>query len=294
MKVSRRTFLRTAGWAGLGLTAGGLVDAMVIEPHRLQLSRHKLSIPGLPRAWDGLRIVQLTDLHCSRFVSPQFIAHAIELANACAPDLVLFTGDYITYNNHFGPPGWRVIGSRDVVAKFMRQCAAAMRKIRARYGVWASLGNHDVWFDPVVVTREIEAVGIPVVRNANQSVRINGETLPIVGLGDLWTDGVYPHIAFAEVDAPFAIVLMHNPDTFAHWSRPGAHLILAGHTHGGQVNLPLIGPPIVPSQYGAKYAQGLFKRGATQMYVNRGVGMIFPPVRFDCPPEVAVFELQSA
>jgi predicted MPP superfamily phosphohydrolase len=158
--------------------------------------------------------------------------------------------------------------------------------------VFASLGNHDHWFDAGKITRLIQDAGLPVLRNENTITLIDGEPLPIVGLGDLWTEGVDMTRAFAGVEGPFALVLMHNPDTFEDWSQPGSHLILSGHTHGGQVNIPWIGPPIVPSQYGGKYASGLFHRGRSQMYVNRGVGALFPPVRFNCRPEISIFHLQ--
>jgi predicted MPP superfamily phosphohydrolase len=280
-------------WSGAALATGAAYPAL-IEPRRVRVSHVPVAVHGLPRAFDGLAIAHLTDLHRSRVVTGEYLADCIAQANAVRPDLMVFTGDYITHTNHFGRVGELVNGGRDVVAEFARDCVRSMSAARARYGVLASLGNHDHWYDAEFVTRLIRQAGIPVLRNESVGVRINGEVLPVVGLGDLWEEGVDVSRAFAGVDAPFALVLMHNPDFFERWPQPGAHLILAGHTHGGQVNIPLLGPPIVPSNFGAKYAQGLFQRGDTQMYVSRGVGMIYPPVRFNCPPEIVVCHLQSA
>ena len=292
--ITRRQFLKRLAWSTTALGAGMAGYSTLVEPRRVEINHLPIAIKGLPPAFAGLTIAQLTDLHRSRFVGAGYLNHCIDLANASRPDLMVFTGDYLTHGRAHSRRGQLVYGGRDAGAALALDCARCLGRARARFGVFASLGNHDHWFDGDFVAQVIRDRGIPVLRNANTEVRVNGESLPIVGLGDLWTEGVNLSRAFAGVTAPFALVLMHNPDTFPDWSRPGAHLILAGHTHGGQVNLPGIGPPLVPSEYGAKYAQGLFRRGDTQMYVNRGLGVLFPPVRFNCRPEIAVFHLQSA
>jgi predicted MPP superfamily phosphohydrolase len=243
---------------------------------------------------DGLTIAHLTDLHRSRVINAEFLTKCIVMANELSPDIMVFTGDYLTHDDHFSPLGRLLLGERLPPAELVRQCAECMSRARAKHGVFASLGNHDHWFDADAVTKTIESVGIPVLRNDSQTLRINGEPLAIVGLGELWTEGVDMTRAFRNVDSTFSIVLMHNPDSFENWSRDGSHLILAGHTHGGQINISLFGPPLVPSRYGQKYAHGLFGRDRTHMYVNSGVGMIPPAVRFNCPPEIALFELQKA
>jgi len=292
--ISRRQFLKRLLGSSALLAAGGGFYSEAIEPWRIQVRRITIPVRNLPEALNGLRIAHLTDLHRSRFVNSEFLARAIELANQLSPDIMAFTGDYLTHDDHLNPIGKFLLGERLPPAELARQCAACLRGARAKHGVFASLGNHDHWFDADTVTKLIEEAGIPVLRNKNQTLRINGEPLAIVGLGDLWTEGVDLTRAFRHVDAPFSVVLMHNPDSFEHWSREGSHLILAGHTHGGQVNIPLLGPPIVPSRYGQKYAHGLFVRGEARMYVNSGLGMIPPPVRFNCPPEIALIQLQKA
>lgn len=285
MPLTRRQFFRRAFWSATACGFGGAAYSTFVEPHRLAVTQHHLRLAGWPRALDGLTVAHLTDLHRSKIISRDYLQRCIARTNALQPDLLLVTGDYLTQEHY---------GDRAAAEALVADVADCLGQARARYGVFASLGNHDHWFDGDTVTRHLQNAGIPVLRNQNNAVSINGTWLPVIGLGDLWTEGVDETKAFAGVpDAP-ALVLMHNPDTFEHWSRPGSHLILSGHTHGGQVNLPLIGPPVVPSRYGAKYAHGLFRRDATYMYVSRGVGMISPGVRFNCRPEIAYFRLHCA
>jgi uncharacterized protein len=298
--VTRRTFLKRLLWSSALVAAGGVAYPTLVEPRFARVRRIPVVIQGLPSAFHGLTIAHLTDLHRSRVVSSNYISDCIATASALAPDLMVFTGDYLTMGTH--------ISKRHQVIRFVQSffketappaemvhdCALCMSQSRAKFGVFASLGNHDNWYDGAAVAKAIESVGIPVLRNASQTIRINGEPLAIVGLGDYWTDGVDVVTAFRNVDTPFSLVLMHNPDSFEDWWRPGSHLILSGHTHGGQIDIPFYGPVHVPSQYGQKYAHGLFARGDTHMYVNRGIGVIPPPVRFNCPPEIALLQLQKA
>lgn len=299
--VTRRTFLKRLLWSSAAAAAGGLTYSTLIEPRFAHVRRIPVVIQGLPSAFHGLTIAHLTDLHRSRVVSSEYLSECIATANALKPDLMFFTGDYLTVGHHLshhyphiGRLAEFLFQETSPPAEMLHECALCMSQSRAKYGVFASLGNHDNWFDGDAAANAVESVNIPVLRNTSQTIRINGEPLAIVGLGDFWTDGVDVVRAFRNVDTPFSLVLMHNPDSFEDWWQKGSHLILAGHTHGGQVVIPFYGPPHVPSQYGQKYAHGLFTRGETQMYVNRGVGMIAPPVRFNCPPEIALLQLQKA
>jgi predicted MPP superfamily phosphohydrolase len=291
VKLTRRQFLRRAFWSTAAFGLGGTAYVTLIEPHRVQISHLSIPLPGLPRALDGVTIAHLTDLHRSTLVSRRYLAHCVATVNRLAPDLIVFTGDYLT---HARSERARFAYGTVDPSELARECADCMGQARARYGVFATLGNHDHWFDAKVVTAHIERAGIPVLRNQTVTATVRGAPLPVVGLGDLWTEGVNFHQAFAGIADGPAVVLMHNPDAFEHWPRNGADLVLAGHTHGGQVNLPLVGPPIVPSRYGQKYAQGLFRRGNATLYVNRGLGVLWPGVRFNCRPEIAVFHLHCA
>jgi predicted MPP superfamily phosphohydrolase len=290
--MTRRLFLRRMFWTGAALAAGGAAYPALIEPSRLAIHHIPLRIPNLPAVWEGLTIAHLTDLHRSRYISAGYLCDCIARVNALQPDLIVFTGDYLTHTR--GHRRRYVYGDDAEAEQFAHEAAACIGRARARYGVFASLGNHDHWYNAEKVQRLIEATGVPVLRNQSVAVPIHGESLPIVGLGDQWTEPPDFPRALAGVDAPLALVLMHNPDPFENWAQPGRHLILAGHTHGGQVNIPFYGPPIVPSRYGRKYAHGLFERGTAQMYVNAGLGCIFPPIRFNCRPEMAIVHLYRA
>jgi len=295
MLMNRRTFFKRCLWS---TTAGAVVGcgyhSTLVEPRRVGINHVRVPVRGLPRAFDGLTIAQLSDLHRSRVISVEYLNHCVDLANALRPDLITFTGDYIMHTKRLAALDAALIGDRELAPRFVREVAGVIGRAHARLGVFTVLGNHDHWYDGEPITAAIRDAGATVLRNANTTVHVNGEALPIVGLGDLWTEGLDFTTAFAGVDAPFTLVLMHNPDAFARWRRPGAQLILASHTHGGQVKLPLIGAPMVPSRYGQRYAHGLYPHADAWMYVNRGVGMIYPPVRLNCPPEIALLRLESA
>lgn len=290
--LTRRAFVRRLVWAGAAVATGGVAYPALIEPSRVAIRRVAVRIPELPAAWEGITIAHLTDLHRSRYVTQSYLCDCVARANALQPDLLVFTGDYLSHTR--GPRRRYVYGDDAEADRFAREAAACIGRAQARYGVFASLGNHDHWYNAGKVTQLIEAAGVPVLRNRSVTVTINGRALPVVGLGDLWTEPPDFARAFAGVEAPFTLVLMHNPDPFERWAQPGRHLILAGHTHGGQVNIPFYGPPIVPSMYGRKYAHGLFERGGAQLYVNSGLGCIFPAIRFNCRPEIVLLELRGA
>lgn len=289
MKLTRRQFIRASvalGFAGLGYS-------VLVEPSWVEICRVRVPIRRLPRSFVGLSVVQLSDLHRSAVVSAAYLEHCVELANALQPDLMVFTGDYLTHALAGSLKGQMVYDARDKALELLRDVAKIIGRARAKLGVFAVLGNHDHWYDANAVTSALQAAGVTVLRNAHAEVRVGGESLPIVGLGDDWTEGADCQRAFAGVDASFTLTLMHNPDLFERWPQSGAHLILAGHTHGGQLKLPVIGAPVVPSRYGQRYARGLFRRGDAVMYVNRGVGALFPPMRFNCRPEISFFQLTA-
>ncbi len=294
MSLNRRAFLKRVWWSGAALAAGTAAYATWVEPTRVQVSRLRVAVRGLPRAFDGLTIAQLSDLHRSHAVSAAYLNHCMDLTNALEPDLIALTGDYLTYILDFRV--WlepAVINDRKRAPELMRDVAACVGRARARFGVFACIGNHDRWYDAWAVAAALRGVGVTVLRDEHAIVRIHGEPLPVVGIDDPWSGWANMPRAFAGVDAPFALVLMHRPDFFEHWARRGSHLLLAGHTHGGQVKLPLIGPPVV-SRYGRKYPHGLFRRDDVQMYVNRGLGVTPPAVRLNCPPEISFIRLEAA
>ncbi|MDZ4742132.1 MAG: metallophosphoesterase [Verrucomicrobiota bacterium] len=289
----RRHFLKLClGTAGV-FTLGSAYT-LGVEPTLVEVTRQSLKIVGLPKAFNGMRLAHITDLHRSHLVSLDYLYDCVAKVNSLHADLLLVTGDYITGRQNVSGLKRKLYGKGVEVEEFMSECAGAIGRAKTRYGTFASLGNHDHWFNGDYVTRSLTEEGVTVLRNKNTLIEESGQTLEIVGLGDLWTEKLDFQKAFSGTQGAFQIVLMHNPDTFEKWDRPGSHMILSGHTHGGQVNIPFFGAPIVPSKYGNKYAQGLFQKGNTRMYVNRGLGSIAPPVRFNCRPEIALIELGCA
>lgn len=280
MGLTRREFLMRCAAAGVAMATGSGAYAYAVEPRWVELTRRTITVPGWPSAFDGLRVAHLTDLHHSPIVSLEFLESSVALVNAERPDVVALTGDYITRRE-----------SRDFIAPM----AAAVGKLEAPLGVFATLGNHDVWVDGPRVRGALARHGCAVLRNQSIELSRLGGRLSVVGIGDLWTEGVNLRAAFGRVPAGRAsLILMHNPDLFEWWPAALPGMILAGHTHGGQVALPGFGPPYIPSRFGKKYAQGLFQRPGASMYVNRGLGTLHFPVRFLARPEIALFTIRAA
>jgi len=276
-KFSRRRFVKRMALAGCSLGLGGTYYVAIYEPTWVEINRLTIPISTLPKSLDGLRIVQLSDLHHSRVVSRRYIHYCVKLANQLNPDLFLLTGDFVTNS-----------------ARFAKPVAEELSKLQAPYGTFAVMGNHDYWANGILVQKALKEAGIRVLKNENIFLPIKDKGIWILGVDDLWAgefnlDRTVSNTSIKDT----RILLMHNPDSFAEAVKYNVDLILSGHTHGGQVALPVFGPLIVPSKYGKKYASGLFKQGKTLMYVSKGIGLISPPVRFGVRPEITQFTLHS-
>jgi predicted MPP superfamily phosphohydrolase len=285
LRISRRAFLSLS-------TATIAAYAIGIEPNCLVVRRETLSIPGLPATLDGLKIGQLSDPHRCPFVPRARVERAVALLSNEKPDLVALTGDFVSYW-----PG------------YAGEYPEVLAPLQAPLGSFACLGNHDHYTDPDAVAAALRDAGVTVLRNQHQIVTANGTQMCIVGIDDIGASGISLHRAEPADDLPAAladsptsdivrVLLAHNPDAvmrevFAEETarRPIA-LTLSGHTHGGQVRFPLIGPPFVPSQYGQLFSGGLVQAARTQVYVSRGAGSSWP-LRFSCRPEVNVLTLCS-
>ena len=286
-RLTRRRFLKALA-ALTFATAGGYGYVFHYASYAPVVTRRTLRLDGLPGEFSGLRIVQLTDLHHSEIVPLDYLEACVERANRLQPDLVFLTGDYVTMDPELGRSRTR--------EDFLAPLAGLFAEIRARRGVFAVMGNHDVTA-AFHGTREVmAAAGIPLLQDANVHLESGGARLAVVGLRDFGTQMVNTDQAFDGVapDEP-ALVLMHNPDLFPEMEERRSALIFAGHTHGGQVRVPCYGPlpRYIPSRYGSRYAEGVFRRGNLTMLVNRGVGMIRAPVRFNCRPEIALVTLEG-
>jgi predicted MPP superfamily phosphohydrolase len=277
--MKRRDFLRTAAFAALGV---GLYSGEY-ERHALTVEQRTIKLPGLADSFHGLRIAQISDIHYDEFTEPYFVKQVVARVNALQPDIVVFTGDLI---------------SMDPLPKHIAQqlsypAAALLKAITCplRYAV---LGNHDVMVNMTVVTNALEINGFNVLANQYVPFERDGRRIWLSGVRD-----VLARLARLEDAVPKApikngdpvILFAHEPDFADHVAHyGGVDLMLAGHTHGGQVRLPFI-PPLALPPLGKKYVQGLFRVGNTQLYVNRGVGTVGAPFRFLCTPEITIHTL---
>jgi predicted MPP superfamily phosphohydrolase len=232
----------------------------------------------LPPGYDGLRIVHLTDIHHSLFTPLEDVERAVHLANLLRPDLVALTGDYITLSPSYIWPAARALG-----------------KLRARLGVFAVLGNHDFQVDAEEITRALRAQRIRVLRNAHFALRVRSAALWMVGVDDLWwgADDLAGALRAVPARDP-KILLCHNPIGVRDAAVHGIDLVLSGHTHGGQVRLPVVGSFYGRSRLGTRFVEGWNRLDGTQIYVSRGIGKVLLPVRLGCPPEIALLRLRRA
>ena len=275
--VTRRRFLR---WLGLttgsigAMGFGGWKYAWEVEPWWLTLERVRVPIAGLPPAIEGLTIAQLSDLHWGKDVKESHIARAVDMAQKTKPDLILLNGDYVTHS------------ARDI-----EDCARELTRLTAPLGVYAILGNHDHWTNAQVVRAGLEAAGLPVLLNTHVRITVGDADLWLAGVDDVWERHADVDRALAGIPpGALTILLAHEPDYADQVVGRGVVLQLSGHSHGGQVRLPLFGSPVLP-KWGRKYPYGLRRVGDMWLYTSRGVGLIQPAVRFNCRPEVAAIQL---
>jgi predicted MPP superfamily phosphohydrolase len=251
--------------------------AVLIEPGRLVVREIPLAIPRWPAAIGPLRIAAISDVHAGApHITLDKLREVVARTNAAHPDLVVLLGDYVIHG---------VVGGRFVPPE---PTAAVLRDLRAPLGVFAVLGNHDWWYDGARVGRAFTDAGIPVLDDEAVAVPTRGGPLWIAGLSDVWTRPASLDRTLAAVPAGAPVILLtHNPDAFVRVP-DRVLLTLAGHTHGGQVNLPLLGRLIVPSAYGQRFAIGHVREGDRDLFVTPGIGTSIVPVRFRVPPEVSV------
>jgi predicted MPP superfamily phosphohydrolase len=270
--------------AVIGATAVGLSAAswaILVEPGRIAMRAVTLTPPGWPPALSGLRVAVLSDVHTgSPHVSRTRLRTIVERVNAESPDVVLLLGDYVIHG---------VVGGSFVAAE---ETADDLAALRAPGGVVSVLGNHDWWYDGERVRRALLSRGIVVLENEVHAMRRSGMTVWLAGLADLWTrqPDIEGTLGKVPEGAP-VLLLTHSPDVFPQVP-PRVALTLAGHTHGGQVRLPPLPPPVVPSRFGARYAAGHIVEDGRHLFVTTGIGTSIIPVRFAVPPEFVVVTLR--
>lgn len=278
----RRTMLKIIG-AAFAAGALTLAWAVFVEPGRLVERHETLFLPSWPRELSGLKVAVVSDLHVGApFMDERKMLDLRARIDAWRPDVVLIAGDLMVGHE----PGARQVGPAEA--------AATLKGWTAPAGVWAVLGNHDWWTDGPGVTRALTENGVRVLSNQAVALDTSKGRLWLAGLDDAWTKKTDAAAALAQVtdDRP-VVAFTHNPDVFP--SMPARFsVVFAGHTHGGQVRLPLIGAPIVPSEYEQRYARGHVVEQGRHLFVTSGVGTSIFPIRLGVVPEVALVTLESA
>jgi predicted MPP superfamily phosphohydrolase len=282
--LTRRTFVKAAAATGmLAITA----DAALIEPNRPRLVRVDIALPRLPANFDGLTIAHLSDFHFDPYFSVTPIEAAIRLVNDVKPDIAVLTGDFVTLP---------LLKTRATVMAATRQiepCADLLRQLRAPLGIWAVLGNHDVFTHALHVETTLRHSGIQVLRNRAVSRERDGTRIWLAGVDDVLAGVDDLNRALHGVPAADAVILLvHEPDFADQVANYPVDLQLSGHSHGGQVRFPFVGPIYLP-ELGQKYPLGLRQIGRLKLYTNPGVGTLRIPVRWNCPPEVTLIRLRS-
>lgn len=281
MQVGRRN-ARSAGVLLAGLLVALAGWGFWWEPASLSTREYDLVLPGWPAAAGDLRIAVLADLHTG---SPpndlDKLQEVVDATNRAPPDLILLAGDFVIQG---------VVGGQFVEPE---ASARVLRSLQATLGVYAVLGNHDWWLDGARVRKALEDEGIPVLEDRAIPLLCNRRPFWLAGVSDFWEAAHDVRRALAGVDeASPVIVVTHNPDVFPEIPDRVA-LTIAGHTHGGQVAVPGLGRPVVPSQFGERYAIGHVVEGGRHLFVSTGIGTSILPVRFRVPPEISMITLRS-
>lgn len=281
-RFSRRHFL-----VGAGATAAGVaLYSGEIARHEIDLVSRPLAIRDLPPAFNGFRIAQISDIHLDEFTEPFFLERVVRHVNGLEPDMVVLTGDFVTHGS------LTFLNGRSAAY----HCGEILSTLTCPLR-FACLGNHDVAVSAPLVIDSLVANGIPVLVDDHVPIERYGSRFWLCGVNDPGTTNPRLDLAIPpEPNAP-VILMAHEPDyadmVLVHPRGRLVDVMLAGHTHGGQIRLPFMGPLVLPPM-GKKYAEGLFHLQKMQLYVNRGIGAVGIPFRLNCPPEITMFTLRQA
>jgi predicted MPP superfamily phosphohydrolase len=240
----------------------------------LEVVEYDLYLPHWPKAFSGLSLVQLSDIHYGKYTHKDYLRMVCEEAKKLKPDLFAFTGDFVSHFKDIAP---------------MRR---VLKGFKAPLGVYALLGNHDHWAGAAEMRKVLEDDGIRVFQNEVVYLKRKGKTLALLGADDYW-EGKKDMTPLLQAKGDAKILLAHQPDHFYLAKKLRANLQISGHCHGGQICFPLIGPLIVPSLKGRKFAGGFLRQEETTLFIHRGIGG-FPPLRTLCRPQVVKLVLKSA
>jgi len=269
--LGRRAVLKGLAGVGIGAATGTFAHGFLYERHHIEITRTAIDFQGLPDALEGLKIGLLSDTHRSQTVSHELIDAAVQAMLREQPDMVVLGGDYVTWGDR----------------RYVQPAADVLAPLTAPHGVFAVLGNHD---DDRDMPAALTARGFTVLRDQRTQLTIRGEKLDLVGVR-YWTRRLAEVEEIARGASPNVMLLAHTPMRLYEASELRMPIMLSGHTHGGQIVLPLVG-----AVAGRKFpiVEGLGRRKLTRAFVTRGVGTVYIPVRVNCPPEVAILTLKRA
>jgi uncharacterized protein len=292
LSPQRRQFLTRAAVAVSATPFAACAYGLVYERFDIETTHQRIFLKQLPKAFDGFRIAQVSDIHIGPFMPEDQIRRCAAMINGLKPDLIALTGDYITWE---GSPQLAVVN--------------ALSGLRAPFGVFGCLGNHEIYAEAEdSITKLFTERGTKILRYKNAAIETSGEHINLIGVDyesrlhlgfgkpekEGFVKGYLQGVDSLMSPGTVNILLSHNPNTFDRAAQLGIDLSLAGHTHGGQVSMEYISPNLSPAALITRYVRGWFKQGDSQLYVNRGIGTIFSPIRVDCPPEITVYELKRA
>jgi uncharacterized protein len=269
MLLTRRAAIKGLLVTGIGAVTGATTYGVAFERHQIGVTEAALPVSGLPPALDGLRVGLLTDIHHSGMVPADDVTRAVELLLAQRPDLIVLGGDYVTFGDR----------------AFVEPVAELLAPLKAPHGVFAILGNHD---DDRDMPAALSKRGIEVLKDARTKLDIRGERLELAGLR-FWTRRPQDLARVLRDAAATVILLAHDPRRLTEAAAFDIPAVLSGHTHGGQVVLPGVG---AVARRRFPVLEGLGSRENTSIFVSRGVGTVYVPIRINCPPEVAMISLK--
>jgi predicted MPP superfamily phosphohydrolase len=277
--TGRRAFLKkgASGLTIISLTTPSIGN--ISGSDEFEVVHKTVRMPGLPAKLRGLRLAMISDIHSGPYMSRDEMMPFVDRINRLKPDVVLIPGDFVDRDNEEAEP-----------------VCEALSKLKARYGVYGSTGNHDYFADADYVSNELQHAGVRMLRNEHALLDIRGEQLALIGLDDVRTGHPFDALFKQAVEGLHPgtpnIVLCHKPYYLEEASEWGVNLMVSGHTHGGQIVLARIfGTVITPATLLSGYVEGLYRLDHTQLYVTRGIGTVGLPVRINCPPEITVLTL---
>jgi len=282
LPTTRRQLLLSGGAALAAALAG---DSILLEPNLPRILRREFALPRWPVRLNGFTIAVLSDFHYDAYFSVHPLHAAIPMVNQLRPDLVVLAGDFVTAPD---------FGDVSKAAFDAGPCARLLHQIAAPHGLWAVLGNHDCDTDPEHVTRALLAENIRVLANQSQPIERDGSRIWLAGVNDVLSGSADVATTLKGVPRGEAVVLLaHEPDFADEVCKFPVDLQISGHSHGGQVRIPLL-PPLFLPELARKYVWGTYYVGLLPLYTNAGLGTVTLPVRFNCPPEITLLTLRSS